>query len=157
MLSIVFLLMIPRPPRSTRTDTLVPYTTLFRSDLLGRRVGCRDFARRCCRHRRRHLLIRLRPDAGGHHRLADLRVAAHRAGDQSARLLVGEAVAAREPRLEAVVAGGAAEVEDDHVTPFRAADRARPPRRAPPGRRCRRYAGRGTGIAACRERGCTCI
>src|SRR3546814_20714608 len=26
-----FLLMIPRPPRSTRTDTLFPYTTLFRS------------------------------------------------------------------------------------------------------------------------------
>src|SRR3546814_2489809 len=24
-------LMIPRPPRSTRTDTLFPYTTLFRS------------------------------------------------------------------------------------------------------------------------------
>src|SRR3546814_1579518 len=23
--------MIPRPPRSTRTDTLIPYTTLFRS------------------------------------------------------------------------------------------------------------------------------
>src|SRR3546814_9206804 len=30
--------MIRRPPRSTRTDTLVPYTTLFRSSL--RR--CRD-------------------------------------------------------------------------------------------------------------------
>src|SRR3546814_14818352 len=27
-----FLLMIRRPPRSTRTDTLCPYTTLFRSD-----------------------------------------------------------------------------------------------------------------------------
>src|SRR3546814_1969690 len=27
----VFVLMIPRPPRSTRTDTLFPYTTLFRS------------------------------------------------------------------------------------------------------------------------------
>src|SRR3546814_1574777 len=27
----VFFLMIPRPPRSTRTDTLFPYTTLFRS------------------------------------------------------------------------------------------------------------------------------
>src|SRR3546814_20582248 len=27
-----FFLMIRRPPRSTRTDTLVPYTTLFRSD-----------------------------------------------------------------------------------------------------------------------------
>src|SRR3546814_21170603 len=29
--------MIPRPPRSTRTDTLFPYTTLFRS--LGRQVA----------------------------------------------------------------------------------------------------------------------
>src|SRR3546814_530588 len=29
-----FLLMIRRPPISTRTDTLFPYTTLFRSDLL---------------------------------------------------------------------------------------------------------------------------
>src|SRR3546814_8601932 len=27
--------MIPRPPRSTRTDTLFPYTTLFRSVALG--------------------------------------------------------------------------------------------------------------------------
>src|SRR3546814_14470371 len=27
----VFFLMIRRPPRSTRTDTLFPYTTLFRS------------------------------------------------------------------------------------------------------------------------------
>src|SRR3546814_9671473 len=27
--------MIRRPPRSTRTDTLFPYTTLFRSDALG--------------------------------------------------------------------------------------------------------------------------
>src|SRR3546814_9565666 len=26
--------MIRRPPRSTRTDTLFPYTTLFRSDLI---------------------------------------------------------------------------------------------------------------------------
>src|SRR3546814_12464796 len=28
-----FFLMIRRPPRSTRTDTLFPYTTLFRSDM----------------------------------------------------------------------------------------------------------------------------
>src|SRR3546814_969536 len=28
--------MIRRPPRSTRTDTLFPYTTLFRSDRLDR-------------------------------------------------------------------------------------------------------------------------
>src|SRR3546814_13781759 len=33
-LSLFFFLMIRRPPRSTRTDTLFPYTTLFRS--LGR-------------------------------------------------------------------------------------------------------------------------
>src|SRR3546814_15303069 len=30
----VFFLMIRRPPRSTRTDTLFPYTTLFRSDIM---------------------------------------------------------------------------------------------------------------------------
>src|SRR3546814_8736148 len=30
-MSFFFFLMIRRPPRSTRTDTLVPYTTLFRS------------------------------------------------------------------------------------------------------------------------------
>src|SRR3546814_16638300 len=28
--------MIRRPPRSTRTDTLFPYTTLFRSDIVHR-------------------------------------------------------------------------------------------------------------------------
>src|SRR3546814_15161664 len=33
---IVFFLMILRPPRSTRTDTLFPYTTLFRSARGGR-------------------------------------------------------------------------------------------------------------------------
>src|SRR3546814_4948174 len=32
--------MIRRPPRSTRTDTLFPYTTLFRSDLTGRPQDC---------------------------------------------------------------------------------------------------------------------
>src|SRR3546814_16279078 len=32
MLLFFFFLMIRRPPRSTRTDTLFPYTTLFRSD-----------------------------------------------------------------------------------------------------------------------------
>src|SRR3546814_3307358 len=31
MLFVFFFLMIRRPPRSTRTDTLFPYTTLFRS------------------------------------------------------------------------------------------------------------------------------
>src|SRR3546814_6488707 len=44
-----FFLMIRRPPRSTRTDTLFPYTTLFRS----RRGPCRQ---RHHRRRRRHQL-----------------------------------------------------------------------------------------------------
>src|SRR3546814_3272264 len=39
----VFFLMIRRPPRSTRTDTLFPYTTLFRSRALAR---CRCAQRR---------------------------------------------------------------------------------------------------------------
>src|SRR3546814_5771805 len=37
----VFFLMIRRPPRSTRTDTLFPYTTLFRS-LARHRSRARD-------------------------------------------------------------------------------------------------------------------
>src|SRR3546814_12398609 len=31
--------MTPRPPRSTRTDTLFPYTTLFRSAVMGSARG----------------------------------------------------------------------------------------------------------------------
>src|SRR3546814_12891416 len=36
---VFFFLMIRRPPRSTRTDTLFPYTTLFRSRFGARRVS----------------------------------------------------------------------------------------------------------------------
>src|SRR3546814_15475004 len=36
-ISLFFFLMIRRPPRSTRTDTLFPYTTLFRSHRLSHR------------------------------------------------------------------------------------------------------------------------
>src|SRR3546814_20660869 len=36
LLSIFFFLSKRRPPRSTRTDTLFPYTTLFRSPVLHR-------------------------------------------------------------------------------------------------------------------------
>src|SRR3546814_4937077 len=44
----IFVLMIRRPPRSTRTDTLFPYTTLFRSvypllDLKRLKIGVRDY------------------------------------------------------------------------------------------------------------------
>src|SRR3546814_14551309 len=47
---VFFFLMIRRPPRSTRTDTLCPYTTLFRSErsrdtLRSARRTSLDFAR----------------------------------------------------------------------------------------------------------------
>src|SRR3546814_14585482 len=51
-LFLLFFLMIRRPPRSTRTDTLFPYTTLFRSHVTYRKeadlrpVGCDGLDRR---------------------------------------------------------------------------------------------------------------
>src|SRR3546814_10878996 len=42
MCFVFFFLMIRRPPRSTRTDTLFPYTTLFRSFVAGTSRGCRS-------------------------------------------------------------------------------------------------------------------
>src|SRR3546814_11964870 len=45
LLRLFFFLMIRRPPRSTRTDTLFPYTTLFRSGQRQREhTGQRDRA-----------------------------------------------------------------------------------------------------------------
>src|SRR3546814_1437084 len=46
-----FFLMIRRPPRSTRTDTLFPYTTLFRSPEYFRIDGCDKQFFRCDRLR----------------------------------------------------------------------------------------------------------
>src|SRR3546814_3876846 len=41
LFTFIFFLMIRRPPRSTRTDTLFPYTTLFRSRPARARACCR--------------------------------------------------------------------------------------------------------------------
>src|SRR3546814_9250235 len=45
--------MIRRPPRSTRTDTLFPYTTLFRSlaqiEKIAKRVGLLELTERVCK------------------------------------------------------------------------------------------------------------
>src|SRR3546814_8174948 len=49
VLFLFFFLMIRRPPRSTRTDTLFPYTTLFRSrdgGEIDRRAHRQDIGRR---------------------------------------------------------------------------------------------------------------
>src|SRR3546814_6980593 len=58
----MFFLMIRRPPRSTRTDTLFPYTTLFRSDAdqgPDRHAGHRH------PHAGRDQVLRQRPRAAG--------------------------------------------------------------------------------------------
>src|SRR3546814_5972041 len=52
--------MIRRPPRSTRTDTLFPYTTLFRSLISGRGAALRQRAKHDGEHRGH-------ADEGDHH------------------------------------------------------------------------------------------
>src|SRR3546814_2970632 len=66
--------MIRRPPRSTRTDTLFPYTTLFRShDVGGGFRGDRPYRRRTPpQPQRPH--ARRRADHTGRHRLRLLRL-----------------------------------------------------------------------------------
>src|SRR3546814_15574009 len=56
-----FVLMIRRPPRSTRTDTLFPYTTLFRSAEVEHIARGGDEMR----HRRDILVVRERGVQGG--------------------------------------------------------------------------------------------
>src|SRR3546814_15509916 len=84
--------MIRRQPRSTRTDTLVPYTTLFRSEAEADAVACLQAARDLRdrkleghRHRRpadrRHRLMAERHRIGGDLLdLADGRVERGRSG-----------------------------------------------------------------------------
>src|SRR3546814_11429667 len=55
----IFFLMIRRPPRSTRTDTLFPYTTLFRSAAAPSRPRSRGPCRRSpCRISSRRRVLR---------------------------------------------------------------------------------------------------
>src|SRR3546814_7058312 len=58
---ILFFLMRRRPPRSTRTDTLFPYTTLFRS-ILGKEAQLKLVL--ACLLARGHLLIEDIPGMG---------------------------------------------------------------------------------------------
>src|SRR3546814_11607895 len=55
MLFLFFVLMIRRPPRSTRTDTLLPYTTLFRSSI--KRFRRRQVEPIIIEHRRKDAFI----------------------------------------------------------------------------------------------------
>src|SRR3546814_3258058 len=64
--------MIRRPPRSTRTYTLFPYTTLFRSNCALDRLLSRPRCAACLRHHRRRQLGR-RGGAGDRQPGADAR------------------------------------------------------------------------------------
>src|SRR3546814_17615231 len=56
-----FFLIIRRPPRSTRTDTLFPYTTLFRSKGTARPANAPSIPRHGSAHRGRSRDSRTRP------------------------------------------------------------------------------------------------
>src|SRR3546814_2524100 len=71
----VFFLMIRRPPRSTRTDTLFPYTTLFRSQSYRRRGRRDQETLHSLRHHQEH--------RAGRHHLRQLRSEEHTSELQS--------------------------------------------------------------------------
>src|SRR3546814_8913056 len=101
-----FFLMIRRPPRSTRTDTLFPYTTLFRSARPARRKRAGQQPRRAARAgtlrsrcRRLHRRARCRTQTARRRRPA-------RAGTHADRDLADRAVQIAGRRLECGCASG---------------------------------------------------
>src|SRR3546814_15857755 len=84
----VFFLMIRRPPRSTRTDTLFPYTTLFRSEARHSVEGTRDPRRRRRRRRVRQRLggdhLQGQAEGSRHHLLLDVGSRARASGTAAA-------------------------------------------------------------------------
>src|SRR3546814_19176625 len=73
-----FFLMIRRPPRSTRTDTLFPYTTLFRSPVRAPAAGARLSGR--ARRRGDHIPILPWQPLGDHGQCAPRQLHAVRRG-----------------------------------------------------------------------------
>src|SRR3546814_7100920 len=72
-MAVVCFLMIRRPPRSTRSDTLFPYTTLFRSQAVhdGHNLFDRHVRRFRCRIGYRHTVITQAKGRVGGQRLPD--------------------------------------------------------------------------------------
>src|SRR3546814_1683919 len=88
--------MLRRPPRSTRTDTLFPYTTLFQSDV-GHHLGK---IRRKAHKRRRHAAAACRPAQW------------HRQENASRARVV--CVTRRRQRKRGHIRGGLVDLEDVH-------------------------------------------
>src|SRR3546814_3958942 len=102
----IFFLMIRRPPRSTRTDTLFPYTTLFRSG--GEAVGDDEGGAPADQLSQRLLNMALRLAVEGGGRLVEQQdggVLQHGAGDGDALALTAGEVAAARADLGVVAAG----------------------------------------------------
>src|SRR3546814_20068681 len=99
--SFFFFLMIRRPPRSTRTDTLFPYTTLFRS---------------CRRHGPFEMLASLVSSFRSPPREMKLGAAAGlRAGPDPAAVNLDDGAADRQPDAQPVVRGAEEGVEEMHL------------------------------------------
>src|SRR3546814_1841444 len=106
--------MIRRPPRSTRTDTLFPYTTLFRS---GRLLAL------ACRRRFRRWALRGRPEAVEH---ASPRLPLGRGLSRASAAVAG--IANRAWIFAHLAHGSRARAQDLHrraFRPFRQSDLAR--------------------------------
>src|SRR3546814_8950951 len=91
----IFFLMIRRPPRSTRTDTLFPYTTLFRSIVIGRGHDILAEGAHVACDRARHAQPRIGVDVRGadeplHQLVRDIIIF----GEELARDIEGDAVRA---------------------------------------------------------------
>src|SRR3546814_12860076 len=103
---LVFFLMIRRPPRSTRTDTLFPYTTLFRSEEL-RSVSAFPSTRQGTRHvapdARLDSHSGLRSKIAVTQRLGDMRcldrLVARKVGDRPCAFEDAVITAGRQPQL----------------------------------------------------------
>src|SRR3546814_12030905 len=89
MVSYFFFLMIRRPPRSTRTDTLFPYTTLFRSGRIDAPIGGRlrcGLGRRLADHPGHALLHQPHAAARSPGNLASGADGAHRSEEHTSEL-----------------------------------------------------------------------
>src|SRR3546814_2043320 len=77
--------MIRRPPRSTRTDTLFPYTTLFRSNL--RRLADARFGARALVERKRDRIVaQIDPDRIEAGRVVDVGIGRERSEEHTSEL-----------------------------------------------------------------------
>src|SRR3546814_3382968 len=110
--------MIRRPPRSTRTDTLFPYTTLFRSGEArnvrpGARLGHGEGENHLARRHLRQIFALL---LGGHGLIAQHRPDDAADAHPSARKLLGHQAVFKAPEAQAAVFAWDRDTEEAHFS-----------------------------------------